>query len=198
MSSDSVSRRAVLRGAGAVALLPFLSDEGLLAFAEIQKSPAPAKLKVLSQSQFAALESLAEGIIPADERSKGAREARVAEYVDLLLGEAEDDVRQGWLTGLAATDAFATERFGSPVARLDAAQIESLLAAMSRNEGDPKTPLESFFTTTKNATIRGYYSSRIGIHDELRYLGNQVIGEFVGCETEDGKDCPHCGQKVVS
>ena len=30
---------------------------------------------------------------------------------------------------------------------------------------------------------------------ELRYKGNQFLREFVGCQTEDGKDCPYCGQK---
>ena len=47
----------------------------------------------------------------------------------------------------------------------------------------------------KQATIRGYYTSKIGIHDDLHYKGNQFLRDFVGCETEDGKDCPHCGQK---
>lgn len=51
---------------------------------------------------------------------------------------------------------------------------------------------------TKHATIHGYYTSKIGIHEELRYKGNQFRREFVGCETEDGQDCPHCGQKVRS
>jgi hypothetical protein len=37
-----------------------------------------------------------------------------------------------------------------------------------------------------------------GIHQELRYKGNQVLAEFVGCHTVDGKDCPHCGQKARS
>jgi len=48
---------------------------------------------------------------------------------------------------------------------------------------------------TKHATIQGYYTSEFGIHRELRYKGNQFLQEFVGCETEDGRDCPHCGQK---
>ena len=51
---------------------------------------------------------------------------------------------------------------------------------------------------TKQATIRGYYTSEIGIHQELRYKGNQFLPEFVGCQTEDGKDCPHCGQKATA
>jgi hypothetical protein len=53
-----------------------------------------------------------------------------------------------------------------------------------------------FFRTTKDATIRGYYTSEIGIQQDLQYKGNQYLPEFVGCLTEDGKDCPHCGQKA--
>jgi outer membrane biosynthesis protein TonB len=59
-----------------------------------------------------------------------------------------------------------------------------------------KSPVEKFFVTAKQATIHGYYSSEIGIHKELRYKGNQILAEFVGCHTVDGKDCPHCGQKA--
>jgi hypothetical protein len=50
---------------------------------------------------------------------------------------------------------------------------------------------------SKDATLRGYYTSEIGIHQELKYQGNKFLREFVGCQTEDGKDCPHCGQKHV-
>ena len=60
----------------------------------------------------------------------------------------------------------------------------------------PPTPLETFFANAKHATIYGYYTSEIGIHKELRYKGNQILQEFVGCLTVDGKDCPHCGQKA--
>ncbi len=199
-AAQTISRRSLLKGMGAGAsvavLLPWLSDEGALAFAEIQKRAAPA-LKVLSQPQFATLEALVETIIPSDDRSPGAKQARVSEYIDLLLSEAEDDVKREWLEGLAALDAEATSRFGAPYARLLETQAEQLLTDLARNEAAPKTPLEGFFKTTKNATIRGYYTSEIGIHQELRYKGRKILVEYVGCQTVDGKDCPHCGQKAV-
>ena len=73
-------------------------------------------------------------------------------------------------------------------------QVDTLL-------GDVRHPLdrpllEAFFADTKQATIRGYYTSEIGIHQDLRYKGNTLLAEFVGCLTEDGKDCPHCGRKA--
>src|SRR5437773_6930118 len=106
MTTRAVSRRAALRrigaGAGALTLLPFLSDEGLAAFVHIQGTKAAPSLKVLSPSQYATLEALVEAIIPADERSPGAREARVADYFDLVLSEAQPSLKEEWLGGAAA------------------------------------------------------------------------------------------------
>src|SRR4029077_21043565 len=132
MTKRALSRRSALKrigmGTGAIALLPWLSEEGLAAFAEIQKTAAPPSLKALSATQYATLERLVEAIIPADERSPGAKEARVADYIDLLLSEASDDqLRQSWLAGLAALDGEAHTRFGAPFVGLGTAQVEALL-----------------------------------------------------------------------
>jgi Gluconate 2-dehydrogenase subunit 3 len=195
----TVSRRAALKalgtGVGTVAALPWLSDEGLFAFARIQETKGPAQLKALAKPQFEALEVLVEAIIPADDRSPGAKEARVADYIDLLLSEVDGEIALLWFGGLAALDAEAISRFRTPFSRLGASQLDAILQTISRNEEKPQTALETFFVMAKLATIRGYYTSSIGIHQELRYKGNQFLREFVGCETESGKDCPHCGQK---
>jgi hypothetical protein len=198
-NTTKVSRRAALKalgtGLGTVATLPWLSDEGLLAFARIQETNAAPRLKVFSPSQFESLEILVEAIIPTDDRSPGAKQARVADYVDLLLSEGDGELRLQWIGGLAALDAEAGLRFRAPFSRLDASQVDAILQRISRNERAPQAPLETFFVMAKQATIRGYYTSNIGIHEDLRYTGNQFLREFVGCQTEDGKDCPHCGQK---
>ena len=194
-----VTRRTALKAlgtsAGTAVVLPWLSEEGLIAFSRIQEAKAAPNPRVLSPSQFATLESFAEAIIPSDDRSPGARDARVADYIDLLLSESDRAVALQWIGGLAALDAEAATRFGAPFNRLSADQADRILAEMSRNELAPTTPLETFFVMTKRATIQGYYTSEIGIHTELRYKGNVFLREFAGCLTEDGKDCPHCGQK---
>jgi len=198
--ASGITRRAALRalgtGAGTVALLPWLSEPGLLAFGRIQEAKVAAAPKVLSASQFATLEALVEAIIPADERSPGAKEARVADYIDLLLSESDDATALQWIGGLAELDEEAATRFKVPFARLDATQVDTILAAISANELTPQSPLDEFFVMTKQAAVQGYYTSEIGIHRELRYKGNKFLNEFVGCETEDGKTCSHCGQKA--
>ena len=236
MTTPFVTRRTALKALGATAgaLLPWLSDDGLNAFAEIQARKAPPRLKVLTTAQYATVGALVEALIPTDERSPGAREARVADYIDLLLSEADAPLRQQWLAGLAALDAEARKRFGAAFVRLPEDQVVALLTDISRYEtakpkppaADPaldiprneqpkpqppqvdtllgdvaehpldRTPLEAFFFNTKQATIHGYYTSEIGIHKDLHYKGNQILAEFVGCLTEDGKDCPHCGRKA--
>jgi hypothetical protein len=180
---------------GTAAALPWLSDEGLLAFTRIQEASVPPQPKALSAAQFQTLEALVEAIIPADDRSPGAKAARVADYIDLWLSEADPKVALEWSGGLALVDAESTTRFRSPFVRLSAGQVDTVLAHISRNERAPQTPLETFFVMTKQATVVGYYTSKIGIHDELQYKGNVFLRDFVGCQTEDGKDCPHCGQK---
>lgn len=200
VTARGISRRTALRtlgaGAGAAALLPWLSDEGLLAFVEVQRRVGPPAPKVVPAPSFATLQALVEAIIPTDDRSPGAREARVADYIDLLLSESDDAVKAQWLGGLEAIDAEATARFGSPLARLGPADTDRLMTFISAHETEVVTPLETFFVMAKQATIHGYYTSEIGIHKELRYKGNQMLPEFVGCATVDGKDCPHCGQQA--
>ncbi len=236
MSAPLVTRRNALKAlgatAGAATILPWLSDEALAAFAEAQKANAAPVLTVLTPAQYVTVEHLVEAIIPTDERSPGAKDARVADYMDLLLAEADPALRQEWLAGLAALDAESSKRFGQGFAKLDPAQTDTLLTDISkyetakaiadpalqvprneepkplppqvdtllgdvgRHRGSRKSQLETFFANTKQATIHGYYTSEIGIHKELRYKGNKVLLEFVGCQTVDGKDCPYCGQKA--
>ena len=193
-STGGITRRTALKAFGTAAVLPWLSDEGLLAFTRIQETNAPPAPRILSAPQLRTLETLVEAIIPADDRSPGAKQARVADYIDLWLSESDRHVVLEWTGGLASLDAEAATRFRAPFVRLTAAQLDAILADISRNERDPKTPLETFFVMAKQATVIGYYTSKIGIHDELHYKGNVFLREFVGCQTEDGKDCPHCGQ----
>jgi hypothetical protein len=230
MTLPLVTRRTALKALGATALLPWLSDEGLAEFAAVQAKKLAPRLKVLTAAQYKTVDALVEAIIPRDDRSPGAREARVADYVDLLLSEADEGLRKQWLAGLAALDAEAVARFRAPFVRLREEQVTALLTDISRYEtakaaadaalqlprneqpkplppqvdtllGEVRHPrerplLEAFFADTKQATIHGYYTSEIGIQQDLRYQGNTFLPAFVGCLTEDGTDCPHCGRKA--
>ena len=179
------SRRAALRtlgaSVGAVAVWPYLSDQAAEAFAAIQQTKAAPAPVFLSAAQYAAVDAVAETIIPADEHSPGARAARVADYIDLLLSESDAETRQTWTGGLAALEAESRRRFQAPFDRLTPAQAAAILGDAAAREQAPATVLEAFFVTTKDAVVRGYYTSEIGIHQELAYKGNRFLREFVGC-----------------
>ena len=55
---------------------------------------------------------------------------------------------------------------------------------MAEHEGDPKTPSERFFREIKARTANAYYTSEIGIHQEMEYKGNTILQEFVGYEVK--------------
>jgi hypothetical protein len=175
------SRRAAVKAIGAIAVWPYLSDRAAEAFATIQATQAPPQLAFLTAAQYRTLDALAETIIPTDDHSPGARDARVADYIDLLLSESDDPTQRAWTAGLALLDAESRRRFRVPYAELSPAQASELLTPLAANEESPKAPLDQFFKATKDATIRGYYTSEIGIQRELEYKGNRMLGEFVGC-----------------
>jgi hypothetical protein len=93
-------------------------------------------------------------------------------------GEAE---KKQWLAGLDAVEQEAKRRFRKAFLECDAQQQDAIVATMAGNEQKPTTDLERFFGTLKRMTIDGYYTSKVGIHQELQYQGNTAISEFPGC-----------------
>ena len=167
--------KTLAAGIGAAVIVPLVPRAAGAA------TPGP-DLKFLTPGQHHTVDALAEAILPADDRSPGARAARVADYIDFALSESTAQTRAAWTDGLAALDAASVAQFGKPFADAAADQQTTLLTAVAANEFAPTTPLESFFQEAKSKTIFGYYTSEIGIHQELKYKGNQYLPEFVGCD----------------
>jgi hypothetical protein len=51
---------------------------------------------------------------------------------------------------------------------------------MAQNEGKPQKPEELFFVELKSRVVHAYYSSEIGIKQEMEYKGNVFLQEFAG------------------
>jgi hypothetical protein len=78
-------------------------------------------------------------------------------------------------------NALAREMYGSDFLKRSASERVSVLTRMAKNETAPEKPEEIFFRELKAMTIRGYYTSKIGIHDDMGYLGNTLQqGEYAG------------------
>jgi gluconate 2-dehydrogenase gamma chain len=180
----SVSRRDALKTFAASLGAATLS-EAAWAQALAVRSQAAARsaggLAFFTAPQHRLVDVLSELIIPADDRSPGASAAKVADFIDLLVSTAADSEQATWREGLAALDATATARCTHPFVECAADQQAAILTEIGRREADPQTPLELLFALVKERTIQGYYTSEIGIHQELRYKGNKFLTEFVGC-----------------
>ena len=108
----------------------------------------------------------------------GAGAAKVAEYIDGWLGEHYDSgVRQSWRDDISALNELSSSLFGRRVMQLTPDQRGKLLERISRNEEGSTDSNTVFFGELKRLTARGYSTSKIGIHDEIGYLGNTYIDE---------------------
>ena len=190
-SHDKLTRREALKGltvgAGVIASLPVLgstasAQEHQHMHAATQATDAkPQPLKFFTPEENRTITEMSERIIPSDDSSPGAKAARVNEYIDLVISESPEAVKQTWREGLASVNQMSNDKFKKPFADASADEQVELLKAISKNERNPQTVAEKFFRTIKNATIDGYYTSEIGIHKELKYKGNSYLKEFVGC-----------------
>jgi hypothetical protein len=177
MSGEKITRRQALAmtAGAAVAALP---DAALA-----QLPAATPAGKFLSARELAILDEIAELTIPADAQSGGARAARCAEYIDACLAESFDPLwRQSWKDDIAEIDEIASAMFGRPLLQASPAERQKLMERISRNEKSPKENVDHSFVTIKWWVAEAYYTSKIGIHDELKYQGNGYIDKFVGTD----------------
>jgi hypothetical protein len=159
-----------------------IAQHHLITLAQVPQSYKP---QFFSPEQIEMLAQLTEMIIPTDDHSPGAGEARVNLFIDLMVAHSAQDVQEQWRSGLKLVETEAQKRSGKPFVSCNAAERERILAVMATGEAEPKTELEQFFARLKLITVDGYYTSAIGIHRELRYKGNAVLSEFTGCSHSD-------------
>lgn len=134
------------------------------------------KFVFFTPAEQALLETLTELIIPADTHSPGAKAARVPAFADLMISTGTDRARTAWRAGLAA---FAEAAKTQP--------LEAVLAQAATEEERPVTDLGRFFIDLKRMTVDGYYTSNLGILQELGYIGNQHLKSAPGCDHPEHK-----------
>ena len=57
-----------------------------------------------------------------------------------------------------------------------------MLTRIAKNEKEPRQPEELFFAKLKSRVVDAYYTSEIGIKQEMEYKGNSYLTEFVGVD----------------
>jgi hypothetical protein len=171
-----MKRRTVLKMLPAAAL-----PQGLVQGANLCTANGGSRFEDYTFAFFSVEEAeltsrLMEIIIPADENSPGAKEARTAAFADLMLSTGPEDARKRWREGLG-------------LFRVEAGRtsLEAAVAKAAQEEGQPGTDLGRFFVALKRMTVDGYYTSAVGIHQDLKYRGNEHLTESPRCEHPEHK-----------
>jgi hypothetical protein len=171
---SSIPRRTLLQLASASVLTERLHLLHAQACTNANHGPAaPAKpytVQFFSSEEIAFLDRAMEAILPADDHSPGAQAAQTSLFADLIVSSSPDDVKQDWRAGLRLL-----------AAELEKSTILDWLNKAAANEHDPQSALDLLFVKLKQMTVEGYYTSRIGIHQDLQYQGNTYLKEFKGC-----------------
>ena len=192
-----MERREALRLLVAGGVLPALPAD-LFAFFQGAHPVSGYALRTLNPHQNDTVVAMIDQIIPATD-TPGAKEARVNEFIDVILTEwANDEERGKFVSGLADVDKQSNTLFGNNFADASPDQQVALLrsldeaAAVARARSEHKTRppqwkaegrdlqmQDDFFTVFKRMTVHGYYTSEIGFSQELKL---QIIpGAQHGC-----------------
>jgi Gluconate 2-dehydrogenase subunit 3 len=166
--------------------LPAVAAETPQAAAAPHVIPAPESkpgARFFTQDQHALVDELSETIIPADSHSGGAKAAKVADYIDQFLRESFDDNQKAlWREGLRLVDLMSRHYNGKSFVEATPEDRIAILTVLSDHDQMTDLPEVRFFIELKRLTVRAYYTSKIGIHDELEYKGNRINQDFIGCD----------------
>ena len=188
MKPKQVRRREILK---TIALAPptlvqAVSLENVGAITHASKATATGapgwKPRLFTSAQNHFVEILAELIIPETE-TPGASAALVNQHIDLVLSEETQEEQRTFLEGLESIDQISTSQYGKPFSRLSQDQQVALLTRLAADSQvrPEEEPGRRFFLDFRRRTVFAYYTSRVGIHEELEYKGKQVLLEWKGC-----------------
>jgi hypothetical protein len=191
--TDMNRRRALTRfvaGAFGIASMPlWVESLCLQARAETHMQAAQAATgaaewtpSVLTLRQNEAVIALTELVIPATD-TPGAKAALVNRFVDHVLSAADATERTEFIRGLTWLDDRCRARVGKDVAGATAAELTTLLTplAVEGTGAADDAPGVAFFHAIKSMTITGYYTTEIGLRQELGDDGRMMLGTFGGC-----------------
>lgn len=190
-SSDRRSLLKIFGAIGATCAYPFQSEElyGQTAPPEHHHDPAPPESEAprfFNQADFAVISRIADLIIPETD-TPGAIGAGVPAYIDMVI--ARNLAQQAVVAdGLRWIDAEAIrigeKKFLELAEEQQIAILEPLCEASEIRSGAPWGRNVQFFSIMKSLTADGYYTSRVGLIEELGYKGNTAMASFAGCVPE--------------
>ena len=189
--SGEMNRRSALKILGALPLAAALPD---IATAEsttpaantnANTPAAPTTAKFFTPHEMATVRVLSDLVIPRDERSGSATDAKVPEFMDYMLHEASERTRVEMRGGLAWMDNEARKRFGTDFVHASHAQQTAILDDIAWPKKTPPKLSQgaAFFSRFRDYVASGFFSSQMG-HQDIRYMGNVFNPNWHGCGDE--------------
>lgn len=196
---SEIGRRGLLKVIGSVPLAGFVRSEAeavpAATVAEAAKAATPRGKGFVPQfftaHEYATVRELAEAVIPKDERSGGATEAGVPEFMDFMMVDPLESprIREERQTamrgGLSWLDLECGDRYGKSFVDCAGDERRAVLDDIAWPEKARPEHQQGahFFSAFRDLTASGFWSSRIGIED-LQYQGNTYVAEWKGCPAE--------------
>ena len=191
---SQISRRKALKlftaapVAAAIAWLPAeveaAFEQALAARQQAAARGAKYQPKFFTTHEYATVVALADWIIPKDERSGSASDAGVPEFMDFMM--IDQPTRQTAMRGgLAWMDHWCESHFDKHFSDCSAAEQRQLIDEIAfPTRVEPEFAHGAvFFTSFRDLTASGFWSSKMGVQD-LQYTGNQFVAEWNGCPAE--------------
>jgi hypothetical protein len=191
-SSDRRSLLKIFGAIGATCAYPFQSEElyGQTVppphHHEPAAPPESAVPRFFNAADFALISRIADLIIPETD-TPGAIGAGAPLYIDMVV--SRNDLQQALVAdGLRWVDGEAQRIGGQKFLKLDEEKQLSILQALCEaSESHSTWPAGrnvEFFNLMKNLTADGYYTSRVGLIQDLGYKGNAALASFASCVPE--------------
>ena len=130
----------------------------------------------LDPEQKAAVTVLADVLLPAEEGSPAASTLGVPDFLDEWISAPYPQQRADREVILAGLAMIQSQ---SPLAELNAASAEALVAHLSALAAVGREPKAHFFSRLRNICLIGYYTSMSGVA-QLGYVGYQPSATFKG------------------
>ncbi len=128
--------------------------------------------------------ALTERIMPDAPGKPGAREAGVANYIDLALAGAYKDQQDFYRSGLMQIDAYCHAQYKRSFAALTPDQQDAVVGALATGKADGFTwpTAQAFFRTVRIHTMEGMFGDPI-YGGNRNFAGWQLIG-FPGSQMQ--------------
>jgi len=137
--------------------------------------------KFFTAAEFRLVRTLADIIVPKDERSGSASDAGVPEFMDfMMLDQPERQVAMRG--GLAWLDVECQQRFDKVFMACAEAERTAVLddLAWPAKARPELAHGVAFFNSFRDLTASGFWTTRMGI-DDLQYVGNRSVARWNGC-----------------